>query len=226
MNIQPLNINFFNNQKSFSPRISFGERPLYNIKLKERLENDTFSKTDGTFASLNPDDKNDAELIKKLETLWNPSGYAAVIAEEFLHPHKSKNSSFYIIEKNSPANDTLHKTTCIASATNVDNTDKSAFEIDYIQTSPDISQSDKPQIKGSGELMVYGCVKEAQKYGFQKVSIFSSNNSFYEHLGFNKVAYRWYELPSSQYDAYRWYELPSSQYDEFLEKVEKKYAME
>lgn len=213
MNIQPLNINFFNNQKSFSPRISFGETPLYNIKLKERLENDTFSKTDGTFASLNPDDKNDAELIKKLETLWNPSGYAAVIAEEFLHPHKSKNSSFYIIEKNSPANDTLHKTTCIASTTNVDNTDKSAFEIDYIQTSPDISQSDKPQIKGSGELMVYGCVKEAQKYGFQKVSIFSSNNSFYEHLGFNKAAYRWYELPSSQYD-------------EFLERVEKKYGMD
>lgn len=211
MNI--LKINSIHSNFVVPKRISFGERPLYNIKLKERLENDTFSKTDGTFASLNPDDKRDTELIKKLETLWNPSGYAAVIAEEFLHPYKSKNSSFYIIEKNSPANDTLHKTTCIASATNVDNTDKSAFEIDYIQTTPDISQSDNPQIKGSGELMVYGCVKEAQKYGFQKVSIFSSNNSFYEHLGFNKVAYRWYELPSSQYD-------------EFLERVEKKYAME
>lgn len=208
-----LNINSIYSNLAGAQRISFGEKLLYNIKLKERLENDTFSKTDSSFASLNPDDKRDTELIKKLETLWNPSGYAAVIAEEFLHPYKSKNSSFYIIKKNSPPDDTLHKTTCIASTTNVDNTDKSAFEIDYIQTSPDISQSDEPQIKGSGELMIYGCVKEAQKYGFQKVSIFSSNNSFYEHLGFNKAAYRWYELPSSQYD-------------EFLERVEKKYGMD
>lgn len=211
MNILPINkfISILNSQQRYS-KISFGEKPLYNINLKKRQENDEYVHTSGTFSQIDPNNEDDEQLVTDIKENWGVSSYSYEIAEEFLHPYMSKNSSFYIVKQ-----DTLtqtNNTTCIASTTNVDDEDKSIFEIEYIQSSPEIAFEKDSKIKGSGEIMIYGCVKEAQKYGFEKVAIFSANDSFYKHIGLNKSQNNWFELPSSKYD-------------EFVERIEKKYKI-
>lgn len=217
MNIQPLNINFFNNQKSFSPRISFGETPLYNINLKQKNKDGEYNLTPAYFSKIDNKDEDDVVLMKKIGSYWSrkpiETSYGITVSNNFLW--SACDNNFYIIEKADDINNIYKKTTCIMETTPVDSEDKSIFRIYLLQSHPEIARKQYPKIKGSGELALYGVVKEAQKHGFESVQLLSANNSFYEHMGFTLM------------ENYRqnWYELPSSKFDKFLKKIEKKYGI-
>ena len=175
MNIQPLNINFFNNQKSFSPRISFGETPLYNINLKQKNKDGEYNLTPAYFSKIDNKDEDDVVLMKKIGSYWSrkpiETSYGITVSNNFLW--SACDNNFYIIEKSDKSKNTYRKTTCIMETTPVDS--------------------------------LYGVVKEAQKHGFESVQLLSANNSFYEHMGFTLMEnYRqnWYELPSSKFDKF------------------------
>ena len=97
--------------------------------------------------------------------------------------------------------------------TSTDDRDKSLFAVDYLQAHPNIENKQSPAIKGSGELMLYGCVKEAKEHGFKKVYISSSNNPFYEHLNLK---------PGARNSTFI---IDEADYDSFLAKVEQKYEI-
>ena len=87
MNIQPLNINFFNNQKSFSPRISFGERPLYNINLKQKNKDGEYNLTPAYFSKIDNKDEDDVVLMKKIGSYWSrkpiETSYGITVSNNF-----------------------------------------------------------------------------------------------------------------------------------------------
>ena len=61
---------------------------------------------------------------------------------------------------------------------------------------------------------MYEAVKVAKKEGYQKVDLYSTNNSFYQKIGFEKN-------PKSNF-----FSLDKSQYDSFLSRVEQKYNIQ
>ena len=155
--------------------------------------------------------------MEKIGNYWSrkpkETSYGITVSNNFLWAACDNN--FYIIEKSDKSKNTYRKTTCIMETTPVDSEDKSMFRIFLLQSHPEIARKQHPKIKGSGELALYGGVKEAKEHGFESVQLLSANNSFYEHMGFTTM------------EKYRqnWYELPSSEFDKFLERIEKKYGM-
>lgn len=219
MKIQPLNIIFFKNQTSTPKRksISFGEIPIYQINLKQKNKDGQYSFIPACFSKINNKDKEDIVLMEKIGNYWSrkprETSYGITVSNNFLWAACDNN--FYIIEKSDKSKNTYRKTTCIMETTPVDSEDKSMFRIFLLQSHPEIARKQHPKIKGSGELALYGGVKEAKEHGFESVQLLSANNSFYEHMGFT---------PMEKYRQ-NWYELPSSEFDKFLERIEKKYGM-
>lgn len=198
--------------------LSFGQKHLYQINLKKRQPTGHYEFIPAYFSKLNPRNEDDRYFMEKLDGFWSPKSdrnMAGDIAEDFFSERKNKENNFYIIEKNDNEYyvDTFCRTTAVVETTNPKSKNKSKFEIKYLQTNPDILYQDTPEIKGSGELMLYGCVKEAKKNGFDMVEIYSSNDSFYEHLGL-------IERPKAHF-----FTLYPQEYDYFLERIEKKYNL-
>ena len=198
--------------------LSFGQKHLYQINLKKRQQAGHYEFIPAYFSKLNPRNEDDRYFMEKLDGFWSPKSdrnMAGDIAEDFFSERKNKENNFYIIEKNDDEYyvDTFCRTTAVVETTNPKSKNKSKFEIKYLQTNPDILYQDTPEIKGSGELMLYGCVKEAKEHGFKKVYISSSNNPFYEHLNLK---------PGERNSTFI---IDEADYDSFLAKVEQKYEI-
>lgn len=193
--------------------LSFGENPICSINLKKKQKDSSYKFIPAHFSQLDPIDDKDEMLIKRINEVWNRKkvSYAEDIANNFAAQNgRSVNSNFYIIAKDSAIDDLYKKTTCVLQTTSTDEKNKSRFCIDYLQAHPNIAKKSST-IKGSGELAIYGCVKEAQKNGFQKVYICSTNNPFYEHL----------ELKNGT--TKNSFIIDETEYDDFIKRVEKKY---
>lgn len=197
---------------------SFGKKKLYSINLRKMQEDGTYDFIPAFFSKLNPKNEDDKYLMEKLQGFWSPKrsrNMTEDIVEDFFTTPKNKEHSFYIIEKNDDEFyvDTFCRTTSVVETTNPKSRDKSKFEINYIQANPDIVNSDTPEIKGSGEMMIYSCVKEAKKHGFHMVEIYSKNDDFYDHIGL-------IERPSAHY-----FSLYKEEYDYFLNRIKQKYNL-
>lgn len=214
MNISPISLNTINKTSS-SKKLSFGETPVCKINLKRKQKDDTYKFIPAHFSKLNPSDDKDELLVDRIKDVWGKrnDSYAVEIASNFaLQNGRSVNNNFYVISRDD-LKDPYRKITCIMQTTSTDDRDKSLFAVDYLQAHPNIENKQSPAIKGSGELSLYGCVKEAKEHGFKKVYISSSNNPFYEHLNLK---------PGERNSTFI---IDEADYDSFLAKVEQKYEI-
>ena len=93
--------------------------------------------------------------------------------------------------------------------------DKHYMEIALIQSMKDIPCSRFSEVKGGGELCLYGLVRLAKERNLDYVVLSSTNNAFYDHLEFGEK----YNFCNSTM-----FKLHKESYDEFLAKIEKKYG--
>ena len=94
---------------------------------------------------------------------------------------------------------------------------KNEFVISYIQSTGSLLNPES-KISGSGALAIGGAVKEAQKHGFEKVVIYSTNDGFYKKIKFG--------TSEPEFPLGSLFTLWRKDFNKFLKGIEKKYMTE
>lgn len=205
-----------------SHSVSFTANPLYKINLKEVAEEGIQRLVPGSFSELVLKDQKDEWALLNVEEMWSKidkTDYTRCFTDNFIKEKDSR--SYFVTEFVDSAKDLQDRITCLIETTNPKTVqNKDLFEIDLLQASPLIAnKGNSAPIKGSGELSLYGAVKIAKENGFKKVGLISTNNSFYEKMGFTEI---------EKVDPVEgsWYELAADKFDDFLAKIAEKYNLE
>ena len=205
--------------------INFGATPVFRIKLKQYSNDGFYHLVNAKFSRLVYSNKNDCETMYKVCENWHaPKGfnnYADSIVYNFQTPRPYKRH--FITELQEKGKNLYSRLTSIIELTNPQIQDKEIFEIYYIQSSPKILETKQlPLIKGAGELAVYGAVKLAKNNGFEKIRLLSTNDTFYEKIGFEQQS----SLSRSRKNGVgSYYILPKEKYDLFMKNIERKYSL-
>ncbi len=192
---------------------TFGETPIYPIKLKKK-SGDRYKLVRASFSELSSKDKNDYVVMSKVTDNWvkHSQNYVADIADDFFRGKRDK--KLFATNLNLKAQNLYNKLTSLVLVTNPNNRSKKEFNIFFIQTKPELIEN--ANIKGAGEVGIYGALKLAKDNKFKKVKIHSSNDSFYDKLGIPKVGV-------SEEESL--YEISHKRYNEFLKKIASKYSI-
>lgn len=91
------------------------------------------------------------------------------------------------------------------------------MEINYLQSMRNVQSSRFKNIKGSGELCLYGLVKLAQEKELDYIYLRSEEDKFYDHIKFGTKEKRG--------DDSTYYVLKNGEFSEFLRRVEAKYGL-
>ena len=91
------------------------------------------------------------------------------------------------------------------------------MEINYLQSMRNVQTSRFKNIKGGGELCLYGLVKLAQEKELDYINLRSEKDSFYDHIKFG--------TKEKRADDSTYYTLRNSEFSEFLRRVESKYGL-
>lgn len=207
-----------------SHNISFGTNPLYSIKLKKLIGPEKYETINAKFSELAADSIDDILAICKVNDNWPRIGktqYSGLISENFTQGKEPERAHF-VIETVDAAKELANRITCLVETTHPTKVlNKDVFKIHFIQASPDIVNIKPSPIKGSGELSLYGAVRLANENGFKRIQLDSSNDSFYEAMGFKRAG--------NMYDVCEFeneggiYRLSSRKFGQFLKKIENKY---
>lgn len=203
-------------QKNSTTNINFKATPLYKVKLKN-LQNGLNEFLDASFSELSQQTIKDLKLVKALSAKWktaqNVDNYTSTIAGHFHNQENEPYRKFFIVELKNKCLTQFVKTQSIIETTNPDLMNKSEFAISYLQSAS--ATLNPPKVKGAGELAMYGAVKVARDSGFEKVTVYSTNDGFYKKIKFGTSEP---ELPiGSMFTLWR------KDFNKFLKKVEKKY---
>ncbi|MCQ2788939.1 MAG: hypothetical protein MJ229_01040 [bacterium] len=196
---------------------NFGATKLYNVNLKKMINGNMDKFIPAEIIKLDPNDAADKSQISKLFGPWSRTEYGEDSFANFMH---NIEGNYFVTAIKDKAQELSKKITCFIQTTDAKNApNKTNYEIVYLQAAPDLKKASEA-IKGSGELSMYNAVKEAKENGFKKVHVLSTNNPFYEHLGFDKKL----EIPIEDKEG-GVFELPAQKFDEFLNKIAKKYNL-
>ena len=204
--------------------VSFSANPLYDINLKKLADNNLYEPLKAKFSQLlNNDD--DAWEMLNVQDVWGRLGsseYTEMITDNFIKA-KNPQRAYYLVETSDSRKELFERATALLETTNPKKLDKDIFEIHFLQASPALVGKNAPEIKGSGELSLYGAVKVAKENGFKKVQLFSSNDGFYEKMGFVKAESLYPEDKTVSDGGI--FELSADMFDDFLVKIENKYKI-
>ncbi len=208
-----MNIQTNNNVNTYN-KASFGATILDNVTLRKKTLSG-YKTVEGFVSQLTKDDAGDIARLQGIKENWRKSTiYSNEIIDNFCQNLKKKN--FYITELKDNCVRIKNRICCMMQTTDPTvNQMRDKFRIDLLQSAPAIAnKGSSSKIKGAGELAVYEAVKVAKKEGYQKVDLYSTNNSFYQKIGFEKN-------PKSNF-----FSLDKSQYDKFLSRIEQKYNIQ
>lgn len=183
--------------------LSFKSTPLYNVKLKQGQADGTYKELPATFSKLSKTSKEDIKTIEKLSYSWGKTRYGEKITSNFLGygPVCNEDDEFYVIEGyEKPGKKTIY------SIAEVNQTDRS---VSYIQANP---KNKDREIKGSGELILYGLGK---KLGQNRYGEYYSLCSAFSAMGFYRQAGLLYESQE--------FSLNEENAPQFFDRIEKKY---
>lgn len=202
----------------FAPKkVAFTSHPVFPVKVKQLNEEGCYEPVPATFTRYDVNDVQDARSFMTLVDEWDETEYGPVIINDFLG--KEKFPEFYTVELDNKELRPDEKISTIMQVSCEDHSKKlGVMYVYFVQSAPSTVGNEKPSIKGSGELALYGAVRLAKERGLPKVSLSSSNDSFYDKIGFDK------RHPLE--DGLTLYELRSKNYDAFLERIENKYGLE
>ena len=186
--------------------ISFKSTPLYDVKVKKR-DGSFYLSTDAVFSRLNFDDEEDREALLKIKENWKDAKYCEKIVDNYM---AGKNRFFYAIELKGEG-ELADRIVTLADVS------KPFCKMSFLQfLQSKIPHGKKNDIKGGGEAMLYGIVRETKKRNLDKVELCANEESskFYRHIGFEK---------ESVFDPMELI-MPREKFDSFLSRVEKKYG--
>lgn len=195
-------------------QVNFGATKLDNIKLRQKVSDGTYKLVKANFYELDTKSAEDWGIMGKLCNLWkNCTTYVKDIADDFFDC--DPNSRFFMNEIVDEKKG--NKVTSLMQLSNSKTKPSKELHIYYLQASPDIAnlKSSSP-IKGSGELSLYEAVKIAKKDKCKKVVLCSTNDSFYDAMGFKK---------KKKGTFFTTYALTKKHFKDFLKKVEQKYDL-
>lgn len=201
--------------------VNFGSKPLYRVKLKGGVV--------ANFAEVFPQNPYDNEAVTKLLSTWVSSDpkndYIKIFRETWSNLQNGhRHYVIELVEKGKSLSDRIVAFACTSNPKSnfkshnfwevEDKNKKSDFGLYYLETINAIKSDRK--VGGAGELLVYGLVKLAQKYDFDMFSLTSTNDGFYEKIGF-KTDFEKYGNAGAFF-------LDAKDYNPFLSRVEKKYG--
>ncbi len=206
--------------KSYNP--SFSSISLYGINAIKEGQDGRKSYVPASFSRISPEDHCDYFTMVELgNRLVQGDRYGAQICFNFRNkPPKEVN--FFAIETEERGVPQKDKIISLAQVNIYDNRlqnpyypNKHYMEIALIQSMKNIPCSRFSDVKGGGELCLYGLVRLAKERNLDYVVLSSTNNAFYDHLEFGEK----YNFCNSTM-----FKLHKESYDEFLAKIEKKYG--
>ena len=190
---------------------SFKSTPLYNVKVKKK-DGSGYKERDAVFSKLDPFDSEDFETVQKLKEEWGLDTFVVGIAHNFKPVHyKQIKEYFYAIELK--GDEPLSER--IVSICEISSGPFSKCHMPFIQSKP--VKDEEKDIKGGGEVLIYGVIKEFKnEEECKKIELNSITRAigFYRHIGFKHKDFN---------DLYCM-ELPKDDFEAYITRVEKKYG--
>lgn len=231
MQISPLQINYQNtpikqaytrqvkttidssSKKDFNTcDLNFCANYLYDVNLRRRT---TKRPIGAKVVELDFSDKDDL-LMLNLASFWRATSYFSPISSDYCK-NSNKFKFFAIVDGNNSEPNAKDVKSLVQFRVCEDKNEGKTCDIIYLQCASDIADNEKSSIRGAGELAVYSVVNYAKKCGCEKVTLQSTNNGFYENIGFEMGA------GYSPISGYCPFYLDKKDYDWFLKRVEEKY---
>lgn len=203
---------------------SFSSISLYGINVLKEEKDGGKSHLPASFSRISPEDPNDyLTMVDFGNRLVQGDRYGAQICYNFrIMPPKEVN--FFVVETEERGIPLKDKIISLAQVNIYDNglqnpynPNKRYMEIALIQSMKDIPCSRFSDVKGGGELCLYGLVRLAKERNLDYVMLSSTSNKFYDHIEFGT---------RENFTSSTIFKLNKESYNEFLEKVEKKYGFD
>lgn len=193
--------------------ITFCARKIQDVNLKKRKGKQIIP---AQICELNYSEY-DKNLLLNLASYWRDTSYASDIVDDY---YVGYNSRYFAVALGNSSNVKADDIKSIVEfEVRYDDYDDDGYcYINYLQAAPEIANNKKSPIRGAGELALYAVVDFAKKNNYRKVALYSSNNSFYEKMGFENDGRRYKVCPNCDFH------LDKYDYDWFLEHVRKKYG--
>lgn len=205
--------------------INFGAKTLYPMMIKKAVKNG-YRLVKADFAELSVRSKKDKQCIDELKKAWrfssSENNYIHDIAQKFYDDAGFKTSPLYRYFVVRLASGKKKMSQKIASIMAVKIEPKELLFLDYIQSASQVKHnSNVPKVKGAGELGILGLIKLAKGSLLKRLCLSSTNDTFYDKLGF-KFNYEHIQSVLSSAT----HSLPKRKYNSFIEKTEKKYNIQ
>ncbi len=207
---------------NFGNALSFTSTKIYDINLKERKKDGSYKLIPASFSKI---EDADLEDLRKMAHAWKKEdvrSYSRYFLDEFREKNESHGKlGFYSIEKDNHRSFSSRTTGLMMTREDRDFMKQKVLHVVILQANPKYAtredEINASKLKGTGELAIYGAVKLAKESKCKSIEVFSTKDSFYEHLGFqNKVDRKGNVYPSD-------YKLKSSQFDSYIQRIEEKY---
>ena len=205
--------------KSYNP--SFSSIPIYDLTALKQEKYGRKTKMPVRFSRITPEDNDDYYAIVQIgNNLVQGDTYGRIICCNFRYfPPKEINFFAIETEEDIPLKDKILSMAQVNIYQDLENkhftSSKSRMQISLLQSFHNIPYSRFEDIKGGGELCLYGLVKLAQEKNIDYITLSSSRNAFYDHIQFGK---------KSTFANSTMYKLEKDDYEEFLKRVEAKYG--
>ena len=191
--------------------VSFTSRHIMDVNLKRRTTKNPIKAQVRELDFSSQDDR----LIFSLSSMWAKTLYMESILKNYF---KGGNNRFYVVAEGQKDDIKASDVKSILFFKDVSKGGKKQCSLEFLQAAPEIADNEKSSIRGSGELALYAAVHHAKEAGCKKVTLTSTNDDFYDNVGFEMGVKKDYKKAG-------WpYYLDEKDYDWFLEKVEKKYG--
>ena len=198
-------------------KLGFSSQFLYNAKVKQVDENGEAKLIPAKITKLSPDDPEDVEAIKTINKTWIKTAYGDEITYDFKNPRNT--DTVLAVELDDDKKELADKILCLAQTTS-----KAAHKargyndihLKHMQSAPTAEHGKKEnQFKGAGEVLMYGICKYGKNLGFSDMTLYSTNNPFYNHL----------EMPKAPELGMCYYAFRKDSMNRFMEKTAEKYQI-
>jgi len=206
--------------------ITFGATTLYPIRIKKVIKGG-YRNVKAYFEELSTQSKIDKKCVQEIQFAWrlakSKHNYISDIASIFKNDCNLYNipEYKYFITRLASQNGKISKKIASIIAVKFDNKKRKVI-LEYIQSASQVKKkTEVPHVKGAGELAILGLIKYAKEHGFKKIVLSSTNDSFYDKLGFKKIPKRISKYATDDSD----YTLTFSKFESFIRKISEKYGI-
>lgn len=191
--------------------VNFGAQKLYDVNLRRRT---TGRKLKAQVFALDSSAR-DKNLFFNLYLGWGVTQYALPMYQNY---HRGGKDKFIAVSLGNEPHPRAGNIQSVVNFKDVRVKGKKECRIIYLQSAPNIADNPKSSVRGAGEVALYAVVKYAKKNKCSRISLLSTNNDFYERIGF-KMGVKSHPLSNICE-----YYLEEKDYNAFLGMIEKKYS--